>query len=334
MESDGANTSTTSHCTVNARLLRLGAIAWRFGRAALVAYLLFLLVVMFLENTLIYFPVVYPGGNWKPGGLAFEDAWFPSADGTRLHGWYVPCKAGGDVKGTVPFLQRPADGDSPIFVSRKSGQSPVSQKSGKSPKNAHVALLYCHGNGGNLSHRAEVLKRLNRLPGVSVLIFDYRGYGRSEGNPSEEGILADARAARDWLAKKENIRSTEVVLLGESLGGAAAVDLAARDGAKALILESTFSSLPDVAAYHYPILPVRWLMRTRLDSARKIGAYRGPLLQAHGQSDTIVPIEFGLRLFEAAKGPKQFLKLAGHDHNDMMPAEYYDEVAKFLAQLD
>jgi uncharacterized protein len=324
MESDGAHTSATSHGAAHARSSRFGAMAWRLGRAALVAYLLFILFVMFLENALIYFPVVYPGGNWKPDGLVFEDAWFQSADGTRLHGWYVPRKNEEAVKGTVPFSRTTAE----QWTARKSGQSP------ESPKNAPVALLYCHGNGGNLSHRAEALEKLHRLPGVSVLIFDYRGYGRSEGKPSEEGVLADARAARDWLAKKENIRPADVVLLGESLGGAAAVDLAARDGARAIVLESTFSSLPDVAAYHYPILPVRWLMHTRLDSAGKIGAYRGPILQAHGDVDTIVPIEFGRRLFEAANKPKQFLKLAGHDHNDMMPAEYYDELAKFLVQLD
>ncbi len=103
--------------------------------------------------------------------------------------------------------------------------------------------------------------------------------------------------------------------------------------ARALVLESTFNNLPDVAAYHFPWLPVRWLMRTRLDSAAIIGRYHGPLLQSHGDADTIVPLEFGRRMFEAANGPKQFFPLPGHNHNDPMPAEYYDALGAFLAGL-
>ena len=121
-----------------------------------------------------------------------------------------------------------------------------------------------------------------------------------------------------------------MVLLGESIGGAVAVDLAARDGAKALVLESTFDRLPDVAAYHVPWLPVRWLMQTRLDSAAEIGKYHGPLFQVHGDADTIVPLEFGQRLFAAANEPKHFMLLPGHDHNDPMPTGYYFALAAFL----
>ena len=257
----------------------------------LLAYLMVLVAAMFFEESLIYFPVAYPEGDWNPAGLEFEDAWFQAADGTRLHGWYVP-KAG-----------------------------------------ARAAVLFCHGNGGNITHRIDSIEMLHRQSGVSVLIFDYRGYGRSEGKPSEAGVLADARAARDWLAAREKIPAARVVLMGESLGGAVAVDLAARDGARALVLESTFSSLPDVAAYHYPLLPVRWLMRTRFDSVGKIGDYHGPLLMAHGDADTIVPLRFGRRLFEAANQPKRLIVLPGHDHNDLMPPEFYDAVAEFLDRL-
>jgi uncharacterized protein len=261
---------------------------WRVARGLLVAYLLIVVGMMFLEDHLIFFPMRYPGGEWRPGGLEFEDAWFASADGTRLHGWYVPCQG------------------------------------------ARAAVLFCHGNAGNVTHRAGALEMLHRRVGASVLIFDYRGYGRSEGKPSEAGILADARAARRWLAEREKIGEADVVVMGESIGGAVAVDLAARDGAKALVLESTFTSLPDVAAHHYPWLPVRWAMRTRLDSAAKIGDYHGRLLQSHGDADTIVPLRFGRGLFEAANEPKRFLLYHGHDHNDPMPAEYYDALADFL----
>jgi fermentation-respiration switch protein FrsA (DUF1100 family) len=258
---------------------------------ALLTALVVLGVMMFFENSLIYFPVVYPEGDWNPRGLPVEDAWFQAADGIRVHGWYLP------------------------------------------KQNARAAVLFCHGNGGNLTHRVDTLAMLHRRVGVSVLIFDYRGYGRSEGHPDEAGVLADARAARAWLADRENIRPADVVLMGESLGGAVAVDLAARDGARALVLESTFSSLPDVAAYHYTWLPVRWAMRTQFDSVAKIGNYHGPLLQAHGDADTIVPLRFGRRLFEAAAEPKQFLLLPGHDHNDSMPPQFYDALAALLNGL-
>ncbi len=260
-------------------------------RAVLIAYILVIVAAMYLEDSLIYFPVTYPEGDWNPSGLHFEDAWFEAADGVKLHGWYVP------------------------------------------RKNARAVILFCHGNGGNLSHRAIALEMLHQKADASVLIFDYRGYGRSEGKPHEAGVLCDARAARKWLANREKIPESAIVLLGESLGGAVAVDLAASDGARALVLESTFSSLPDMAAYHYPFLPVRWAMRSQFDSAAKIGNYHGPLLQAHGDVDTIVPLPLGRRLFDAANQPKRFLLMPGHDHNDLMPTDYYHILAEFLTSL-
>ena len=257
---------------------------------------------MFFEESLVFFPARYDEGEWQPAGLAFEDAWFQSADGTRLHGWYV------------------------------------------AHEQPRAVVLFCHGNAGNVSHRAATLEILHDTVGVSVLAFDYRGYGRSEGKPSEAGILADARAARQWLARRAGVDPGQIVVMGRSLGGAVAVDLAARPtaaepvpqdwkGARALVVESSFSSIPDVAAYHYPWLPVRWLMRTRLDSAAKIGAYHGPLLQSHGTADTIVPYRFGRRLFEAANEPKQWLTFPDLDHNDPQPPEYYDALGEFLDRL-
>ena len=112
-----------------------------------------------------------------------------------------------------------------------------------------------------------------------------------------------------------------------------AVDLAASDGARGLVLESTFSSMPDVAAHYYWWLPVRWMMRTRLDSAAKIGSYHGPLLQSHGTADTIIPIKFGRRLFEVANQPKRFVALTGGGHNEFPPRQYYDELTVFLDEL-
>ncbi len=198
-----------------------------------------------------------------------------------------------------------------------------------SPK---AVILFCHGNAGNVTNRADIMEKLHDL-GASVLIFDYRGYGRSEGKPNEAGVLADARAARAWLAKRENIKESDIVMMGESLGGAVAVDLAAKEGAKGLVLISTFTSLPDLAAYHYPIFPVRWLMRSKLDAVGQIAKYKGPLLQMHGQVDTIAPIKFGRRLFEAANEPKQFFVFPQHDHNDSLPEKFFDDLRIFLEKL-
>jgi uncharacterized protein len=200
-------------------------------------------------------------------------------------------------------------------------------------EDARAVVLFCHGNAGNVTHRAHTLAALHDLVGASVLIFDYRGYGKSRGKPTEDGVLADARAARTWLAEKEGIAEANVVLMGRSLGGAVAVDLAAKDGARALVLESTFTSVSDIAAHHYPWVPVRALLRTRLDAAAKIGRYGGPLLQSHGDADTVVPYRLGQELFQAAKGPKRFITIPAGDHNDAQPAGYYQTLIEFLDDL-
>jgi uncharacterized protein len=192
-----------------------------------------------------------------------------------------------------------------------------------------AVVLYCHGNGGNITHRADVMRDLSERVGVSLLMFDYRGYGKSEGSPHEAGVVADARAARAWLAAKAGVDENRIVLIGESLGGAVAVDLAT-DGARALILEDTFSTAPDVAAVHYPWIPVRLLMRTQFNSVAKIASYHGPLFQSHGDRDQIVPLALARRLFDAANEPKQFLLLRGNDHNDGRSGQYYDQLREFL----
>jgi len=196
-----------------------------------------------------------------------------------------------------------------------------------------AVVLHIHGNAGNLSHRAEVAELLHARYDASVLLFDYRGYGRSEGIPTMLGILRDARAARKELAARENIAENQVVLLGESLGGAVAVDLAAEEGARGLILESTFSSLRDVAGFHYPRLLVSMVVADKLNSAARIGKYRGPLLQVHGDADQIIPFASGRRLFDAANEPKRLLVLARHDHNDALPQEWYQAMEKFFDDL-
>ncbi|MEX0937004.1 MAG: alpha/beta hydrolase [Pirellulales bacterium] len=256
-----------------------------------VVYFILIVGMMMLENSLIFLPSRHPEGFWSPDGLAVENATFHSADGTRLHGWYVH------------------------------------------HENPQAVILFSHGNAGNLSHRAAIIERLNRQLRASVLIFDYRGYGKSEGSPTEQGIVADARAARHWLAERAGVEEREIVLLGRSLGAGVAVDLAARDGARALVLQNAFPSLPDVAAEHYWWLPVRLLMRNRLDSLSIIDQYHGPLLQSHGTADRVVPYALGRKLFEAANEPKQFIDLPGLGHNDIHPDSYYRALDDYLSGL-
>ncbi len=196
-----------------------------------------------------------------------------------------------------------------------------------------AVVLFTHGNAGNITLHANRLRVLNEQFGLSVLVFDYRGYGKSEGSPSEQNILSDARAARRWLAKRTGISERDVVLMGRSLGGAVAVDLAAKDGARGLILESTFTSLPDVGAYHYPWLPVRSLMHHQLNSLGKIKLYRGPLLISHGDADEVVPFEQGKRLYDAAPGQKEFVRMAGGTHNSPQSDDYLRALERFISEL-
>lgn len=200
-------------------------------------------------------------------------------------------------------------------------------------ENPRAVVLFSHGNAGNLSDRAEMLRTLNGLAGVSVMIYDYRGYGKSGGRPTEQGLLRDGRAARAWLARRAGIAEPRIVLMGRSLGGGVAVDLAAADGARGLVLESTFTSIPEMAAVHYPWLPMRSLIRNRFDSLAKIGRYHGPLLASHGNSDRVVPYEMGKRLFAAANEPKTFFTVEGGDHNDPQPPGYYRQLVEFLDAL-
>jgi fermentation-respiration switch protein FrsA (DUF1100 family) len=182
--------------------------------------------------------------------------------------------------------------------------------------NPQAVALYCHGNIGTVDKWSLLAERLSQMHRLSILVFDYRGYGRSTGIAHENGILRDADSARCWLARQNGIRPCDVVLIGRSLGGAVAVDLAANGGARGLILESTFSSLPDVAHQHVAWLFPEWNMTQRLNSAEKIRRYTGPLLQSHGDSDRLIPLSIGRELFEAAAGPKQFIVIPDATHND------------------
>jgi fermentation-respiration switch protein FrsA (DUF1100 family) len=199
------------------------------------------------------------------------------------------------------------------------------------PDNAAAgAVLVAHGNGGNVTHRGRLAADLRRTLGAGVLLFDYPGYGKSEGQPSEESCYASAEAAYLWLRDTAHIAPNRIILMGESLGGGPAVEMATRHEHRALVLVFTFTSLPAAAKFHYPWLPTNWLMRTRFDNLAKIGRCRRPVFIAHGSADEIVPFPHGEQLFAAANEPKEFLRMEGITHNILLGDTLCVPLAAFL----
>lgn len=197
---------------------------------------------------------------------------------------------------------------------------------------SEVTLLFFHGNAGNIGDRVENVKLLHEI-GIRVLIVDYRGYGLSEGSPSEQGLYEDAQAAYAHLVSREGVDPQRIAVFGRSLGGAVAVDLASRQPCGRLILESTFTSAAEMAGSLLPILPMGRLMTERFDSAGKIGNVRAPLLQFHGTRDEVVPYRLGEKLHALAPGPKEFVPIPGATHNDTYLVggrPYFEKIRSFL----
>lgn len=271
---------------VNAPILRT---KWRWLLGASAAYVAVLVVLLLLEDTLLYRPKHNTQWLTPPPNLAAEDVWLTAA-GVRVHAWWCPCPG--------------ADG----------------------------AVLFCHGNSGNISQRSgdTILKLMHALQ-ESVLIFDYPGYGQSDGVPSESGCYAAADAAYDWLSAR--VAAARIDIMGQSLGGGVATDLASRRPHRALVLAKTFASFPEVAQSQLPMFPARWLVRNRFDNLAKIGACTGPVFIAHGDRDHLIPLSQAQRLFEAAPVPKRFLLMRGHGHHGGLSAELFAELAEFLPRL-
>jgi fermentation-respiration switch protein FrsA (DUF1100 family) len=245
---------------------------------------------MSIERRFIYFPDEVLVATPEAYGLAFEDIAFRTADGVRLHGWYVP------------------------------GREPIT-------------FLWAHGNAGNVSHRLDQLSLFHHHLGVGVFIFDYRGYGRSEGTASEQGTYDDARGALAWLRGRSDVDAQRLIYFGESLGSAVVTDLAVAEPPAALVLEAPFCSIPEMIRYHVPLLPVGFLFQTRYDTLAKIGRVRAPLLIVHGDRDAVVPFAQGERLFAAANEPKAFHRVAGAGHNDIVlvgGVGYVETLRRFL----
>lgn len=182
-----------------------------------------------------------------------------------------------------------------------------------SAPDAKGTVLFFHGNAGNISHRLDYLTMFKRL-GYNTLLFDYRGYGQSSGTPSESGTYLDAQAAWRYLVETQRIAPAQIVLFGESLGGAVAAWLAAREKPGMLVLASTFTSVPDLAAEIYPFLPVRWINRFQYNTLESLHSVTCPVFIAHSPQDEIIPFEHSQQLLQAAPEPKQFLTLEG-GHN-------------------
>ena len=182
-------------------------------------------------------------------------------------------------------------------------------------------VLFCHGNAGNISNRLETAQYLVNL-GASVLIFDYRGYGKSTGIPTEEGLYADAEACYNWLLQTKKKQPTDIVLFGRSLGGAVAVELASRVQVSGLIVESSFTSAIDVGKRMFPIFPIRSLIKYSFNSHSKISKLSLPILITHSPDDDLIPYDMGEKLFKAANEPRQFIQLSG-GHNSL---EYFENI--------
>ncbi|MFC1917567.1 alpha/beta hydrolase [Chloroflexota bacterium] len=186
-------------------------------------------------------------------------------------------------------------------------------------------VLFCHGNAGNISHRLESIEIFHRL-GMNIFIFDYRGYGRSEGKPSEIGTYRDVEAVWRYLVKERQENPNRIVVIGRSLGGAVAAWLAHSHTPAILILESAFTSAPDIAGKLYPFLPVRLLSRFKYNTAEYLDEVDCPVLIVHSREDEIMPFSHGQRLFERARGTKEFLEISGtHNEGFITSGKRYEE---------
>lgn len=199
---------------------------------------------------------------------------------------------------------------------------------------ARGVMLFFHGNAGNISHRMLSMQIFNRLR-FDIFIFDYRGYGKSEGRPNEIGTYRDAEAAWYYLVRQRNIDPSKIVIFGRSLGAAIASYLAAKHTPRALIVESAFTSVPELAARFYPFMPVRWLTRFHYATKEHLPNVTCPVLVVHSREDDIVPFDHGRALFEAARSPKDFLGING-GHNDALlitGGRYEQGLDRFLVNV-
>ena len=251
-------------------------------------------MIRWFEHRQVYVPNRTLESNGGELGRPVEETLFNAADGVRLHGWFFS-----------------ADKDSP---------------------RVHQVILLLHGNAGNISHRLHFYRAWLEL-GVNVFTFDYRGYGLSDGRPSEDGTYRDAQAAVALLRQK-GFAPANIIALGKSLGGGVASELMLREPLGGLILQSTFTSIPDIGAELFPWLPVRWLHRIKYDTASRLPRIKAPVLVAHSRTDDLIGFHHAERNFKAANAPKMFLEIPG-DHVSVIEdgrAEYLRGLGKFFSE--
>jgi len=273
---------------------RIGRRVIRFVLTLLAAIAIVVGLFALFEPHLIYRPVRHPRGNWSPSGLNVEDCFFQTDDGLMLHGWWAP------AANSIPAARRPV-------------------------------ILWCHGNAGNVTHRAENMRLLVER-GLDVFIMDYRGFGRSQGRPSEKGIYRDVDAAYRYLIRERSVPADQMVVFGRSLGAAVALHLALCRPVAGLILESAFESGPAMARVICPWLPLSLAMRSRFDNVSRISELEVPLLMTHGEEDGLVPIRQGRMVFAVAPEPKEFFTIANAGHNDTYRVggePYLDKLVQF-----
>lgn len=258
-----------------------------------VTFLVLFMLLRWFEHAQVY----HPGRELDAPGMAasrpFEEVFFKTSDGVELNGWFFPALT-------------------------NSARAPL-------------AALICHGNGGNISHRADLYRAL-RKAGVTVFAFDYRGYGRSQGRPGEAGTYLDAQAAHQWLVRKG---SPNIIAYGESLGGGIASELCLREKVCGLILQGTFTSIPDIGAEMFPWLPVRRLGKIKYDTHSKLPRLQMPVLVMHSRADELAPFHHAEKNFAAANEPKLFWEIPG-GHNDALeePDVFLEGIEKFLQLIE
>jgi len=240
-------------------------------------YCSLLIYLYFNQKSIVFFPNFDFVVTPEQLGLEYEEVVLNINKTDSVHGWFFPSK-----------------------ISNDSTNKKV--------------VLFCHGNAGNISYRLETANMIIEQ-GADFLLFDYRGYGKSVGELSEENVYQDARLCYDWLINEKKYKSEEIIIFGRSLGGAVAVDLATKVNCAGLIIESTFTSTGDLGRAMFPLFPTGLLIRYKFDSYSKIDKVNTPILVIHSQQDSMIPFYMGVYLYEKANEPKAFFKIKG-DHND------------------
>ena len=271
-------------------------------------YLLMIGCLMLFENRLVYPGSKYPIGNWESEEQGFTEVEFAAADDTKLFGWYLPWRG--------------------LRSEETGSEASVSVR----PR----TILHCHGNGENIAQvGAYTVKQFSKVLQANVFSFDYRSYGKSEGSPTENGVKQDADAALAWVCQQDGVQPKDIIIVGHSIGGGLACYLAKKHDCKALILQRTFSSLPDAAARKFWMFPVHWVMRNQLNSAEAIKSCDVPLFQSHGDADTLVPINLGKKLFKNSPSTnKKLFSVPGMTHWGRLPDRYWVELEAFISQVD